>query len=83
MLARLAASPSSDSAPLDAVQSSLRVAVHLLQARSQYSIDDVADESQRCLLAAGTVTIKYREFSRKSICSLTRDITPAALTFSL
>jgi len=29
------------------------------------------------------VTIKYREFSRKSICNLTRDITPAALTFSL
>jgi len=82
MPARLTASPSPDSAPLDAVQSSLRVAVQLLQARSQYSIDDVADESQRCL-AAGTVTIKYREFSRKSICNLTRDITPAALTFSL
>jgi hypothetical protein len=34
MLARLAASPSSDSTPLDAVQSSLHIAVQLLQARS-------------------------------------------------
>jgi hypothetical protein len=31
---------------------------------------------------AGTVTMKYRGFSRKSIRSLTRDITPAVSTFS-
>jgi hypothetical protein len=36
----------------------------------------------RCRSTSGTVAMKYRGFSQKSVRSVTRDTTPAALTIS-